>query len=159
MLEVSTVHNICLGGRAKADHALMLDTMNMRNSTLYGVCLGFALTACGPVTPERISDADSESPPDRTASADQSLEVIELSGGHDSVCGRWRVVVSAENGSLHLSLIAGIGSPHTFSAEHWTAAEGAFLFVEGDPSSEERVWAYDGVQNLVMLKATPDQIG
>lgn len=126
-------------------------TMKIRHPSISAVCLAIALTACRHTNPERSAHAGSSSSPGKTGSADYTMAVVELARGHDSVHGRWRVVVSAEDASLHLSRLSGTGST-TISPEHWKAAEGAFVFIEGD----HRLWTYDGVHDLSMWAATAD---
>lgn len=120
----------------------------MRQTTLTAVCLALILTACRHVTPEPHTHAGSSPLPSKTTPELHARSVMELTGGHDAVCGRWRVVVSGEDASLHISRLSGTGST-TISPQGWKAAKGAFLFVEGD----ERVWAYDGSSHDLLMVA------
>ena len=128
-------------------------TMNTRHLILPIACFGLVLTSCRHVTPERNAQAVSSLPPRSLATTDQPTSLIELTGAHDSVCGRWRVVVSSEDAALHVSRLSARGSV-TISPQDWRASMGAFVFVEGD----KRVWAYDGRHDLFMLAATVDTL-
>ncbi len=123
--------------------------MNPQHLILSVACLGLFLTACRDTAPERGSQVASSFPSQGATAADHPTSLIELTGGHDSVCGRWHIVVSPEDGSLHTSKLSATGSA-TISPYDWRVSKGAFVFVEGD----QRVWAYDGRANLFMLAAT-----
>jgi hypothetical protein len=127
--------------------------MNTRHLILPIACLGLVLTACRHATPERNSQAVSSLQPRNVVATDQPTSLIELTGAHDSVCGRWRVVVSSDHAALHVSRLSARGTV-TISPQDWRASKAAFVFVEGD----QRVWAYDGRHDLLMLAATADTL-
>ncbi len=78
--------------------------------------------------------------------------LITTRGTNTSPGGALRVVVSPDDGSLHLARLTGTGSVTT-SPQGWTAQNGWFAFIE----SESKVWAYDGDRELFLLSATPER--
>jgi len=125
--------------------------MKFRDSILSVACLGLILTACRHAAPEGNGHTGSSLSPARAAAKGHPKSIIELTDGHDSVCGPWRLVVSPEDGSVSVSRLSATGSV-TIRPEGWRASRGAFVFVEGD----ERVWAYDGGEDLFMVVATTE---
>jgi hypothetical protein len=127
--------------------------MNPQYLILSVACLGFFLTACRHTAPQRDNQAASSLPSPRATAADHPKSLIELTGGHDSVCASWHIVVSPKDGSLHVSRLSATGSA-TISPRDWRVSNGAFVFVEG----HQRVWAYDGGAKLFMLAAIADTL-
>src|SRR6266576_104764 len=105
--------------------------MNAQHSILSVACLCLFLTACRHLAPERDNHAVSSLPSAGATAADRPTSLIELTGGHDSMCGRWHIVVSPEVGSLHVSKLSATGTA-TISPHDWRVSKGAFVFVEGD---------------------------
>jgi hypothetical protein len=122
--------------------------MKLRYSNLLFACSALILTACQHKAPEANKH---EMLPLIRARAAHPSSLIELTGGHDSVCGQWRVVVSQRDGSLHVSRFSTTGNV-TINPEVWRASKGAFVFVESD----SRVWAYDGGADLLMFAASTE---
>ena len=73
---------------------------------------------------------------------------VGLCSGYRSIYGPWAVAVTTPDGALSVTRLSGTGSA-TIGTTAWTATEGAFLFVE----SPDRIWAFDGDDNLFMLQA------
>jgi len=109
-------------------------------------CLAFILTGCQQISPRNGAGHRPEQTPGES-------EVVELGTGHRSIYGPWAVAVTAPGGGLHITRLTKTGST-TISTTTWAATEAAFLFIE----SADRIWAFDGDDDLLMLQATPGKL-
>ena len=116
------------------------------------VCIStMLLVGCRHSTP--MVHTQTPAQPMATPAPTRSL-FITTRGSHTSPDHRWRVAVSEDDGSLHLSRLTDSGSATT-SPHGWTAQAGWFAFIE----NESRVWAYDGDRALYLLTATQESSG
>jgi hypothetical protein len=123
-----------------------LDQMTMRRSPFALACLALIMTGCQHTSPrQEISHG-----PDRTPG---QSGVVDLCSGHRSIYGPWAVTVTGPDGGLHVTRLTETGGA-TISTTTWAATEAAFLFVE----SGDRIWAFDGDDDLFMLQAGPSTL-
>src|SRR5262245_22949811 len=96
-----------------------------------------------------------QTPPRQIAAPSPTRSLfITTPGTHTSPDRRWRVAISEEEGSLHLSRLTDTGSATT-SPHGWMLHAGWFAFIE----NESRLWAYDGDRTLYLLTATSESSG
>ena len=125
----------------------------MRHSDVCIACLVIMAAGCRHVAPEQKAHSVSRLSLAQATTEDHPSSLIMLTGAHDSICGRWRVIVSEHDASLRVSRLSEKGST-TISPESWRAAAGAFVYVEGN----HRVWAFNGQTNLFMVSAAENTL-